>query len=36
MENIDFATLFQGIGTMMASDGYLLLQEFFWHCSVCY
>ena len=36
MENIDFATLFQGIGTMMASGWYLLLQEFFWHCSVCY
>ena len=29
MENIDFATLFQGIGTMMASGWVLLLQEFF-------
>ena len=34
MENIDFATLFQGIGTMMESGW--LLAESFWYFSVCY
>ena len=27
MENIDFATLFQGIGTMMASGWFLRSEE---------
>lgn len=29
MENIDFATLFQGIGTMMASGGACFCKSFF-------
>ncbi len=36
MENIDFATLFQGIGTMMESGWLLALPESFWYFSVCY
>ena len=36
MENIDFATLFQGIGTMMESGWLLASAESFWYFSVCY